>query len=457
MAAQTRLGPIDHTWLRMERPNNPMMVTGVLTFDEPLDVERLRRTIERRMGPFRRFRQRVVRRGLGRRAVWEDDPRFRIEDHVEHRMLPQPADRAVLRREIARLVSTPLLPSDRPLWRMHVLENPNDGRTVLVTRLHHCIADGFALMNVMLALTDDEPDPIRPPEPPVRRRPSLADRLRQATAAALEARTYLEGSKPRDVLRGAGAVGANLWHLATLRNQPESMLRGEVGPAKRAAWSAPIPLADIKRIGRALGGTVNDVLLSAAGGALTRYLREHGEDPTGFDLRTVVPVNLRAPEQRALGNYFGLVFLGLPLGLDEPRARFVELKRRMDALKHSPEPFVLLQMMRATGLAPRWIEELVIRFLGDKTTAVLTNVPGPREPRYLAGRRIRTVMFWVPQTGRVGLGVSVVSYAGEVRLGISADANLVPDPERILEGFPAELDALREAAGLAPGGPTVRA
>jgi WS/DGAT/MGAT family acyltransferase len=263
----------------------------------------------------------------------------------------------------------------------------------------------------------------------------------------VEARSYLAGVGPRDVLRAAGAVGADLFHLATLRGQRDTMLRGPLGRSKRAAWSAPIPLADVKEIGRALGGTVNDVLMAAAAGALSRYLREQGEDPAGLELRTAIPVNLRAPEQRDLGNYFGLVFLDLPLGLDhDPRARFLELKKRMDALKHSPEPFVLLQMMRVTGGGPRWLEELVVRFLGAKTTAVLTNVPGPREPRYLAGRRIRTVMFWVPQAGRVGLGISIFSYAGEVRLGVSVDEQLVPDPERILEAFPRELDALRRTA-----------
>jgi diacylglycerol O-acyltransferase / wax synthase len=212
------------------------------------------------------------------------------------------------------------------------------------------------------------------------------------------------------------------------------------------AWSAPIPLDEIKALSRALGGTVNDVLMSAAAGALARYLRERGEDARGFDLRTAVPVNLRTPAQMsALGNHFGLVFLELPLGVRAPKARFDLLKRRMDALKRSPEPYVLLQMMRLTGAGPRWLEEAVVRLLGAKTTAVLTNVPGPREPRYLAGRRVETIMFWVPQAGRVGLGISIFSYAGQVRLGVSVDARRVPDPDGILEGFPSELEALRAA------------
>lgn len=428
--ARTPLGPIDHAWLRMERPDNPMMITGVLTFDEPLDIDRLRATIAERIRPFARLTQRIRARSFGR-AEWEDVPSFRVEDHVHHRHLPPPADRGVLQREIAALVSTPL-PFDRPLWQLDVLENPIDGRSVLVARLHHCVADGFALMNVLLGFTDAGPDGAtteaphsEPPRPARSPRPSA-----------------------RALLSGATAVGADLARLAALRNQPASILRGQLGPRKRAAWSAPVPLAQVKAIGHAVGGTVNDVLMTVTAGALGRYLDARGESPRGFDLRTAVPVNLRTPGPiDELGNYFGLVFLELPIGIDDALARFHEVKRRMDRLKHSPEPAVLLAVMKITGAGPRWMEEIVVRVLGAKTTAVLTNVPGPREPRYMAGRRIRTIMFWVPQAGRVGLGISIFSYAGEVRLGIAGDARLVPDPERILELFPSELEALGHVAG----------
>ncbi len=425
--ARTPLGSIDHAWLRMDRPDNPMMITGVLTFDEPIDVERLRATIAERIVPFPRLTQRVRRPLLGR-ATWEDVASFRVEDHVRHRRLPPPADRATLQREVAALVSTPL--------SFDLLENPDDGRSVLVSRLHHCLADGFALMHVLLGFTDDAPDA---------HGDAVAEDGKPPTAAA--------NAAPARARSGAGlsavkAVGADLLRLATLRNQPDSILRCALGLRKRAAWSAPVPLSRVKLIGRRLGGTVNDVLMAAAAGAIGRYLDARGEDPSKFDLRTAVPVNLRAPGPiEELGNHFGLVFLELPVGVVDARARFIELKRRMDRLKHSAEPAVLLAMMKLTGAGPRWLEEIVVRVLGAKTTAVLTNVPGPRTPRYMAGRRIRTIMFWVPQSGRVGLGISISSYAGEVRLGIAADARLVPDPERILEAFPAELEALGHAAG----------
>ncbi|MBZ0117853.1 MAG: WSD1 family O-acyltransferase, partial [Sandaracinaceae bacterium] len=213
-------------------------------------------------------------------------------------------------------------------------------------------------------------------------------------------------------------------------------------PDKRAAWSAPVALDDVKRIGRALGGTVNDVLLSAVSGALRGTLLDAGEEP--FDVRVAVPVSLREPsEMEELGNRFGLVFLDLPVTIAGPQGRFRELKRRMDALKGSPEAILLFRLMQIAGGGPRWVEELLVWILGAKTTAVMTNVPGPREPRYLAGGRIRTIMFWVPQAGRVGVGVSIFSYAGEVRLGLNADARALPDPERVLERFALEIEALR--------------
>lgn len=423
---RSRLGSIDHAWLRMERPYNPMMVTGVMTFDEPIDVDRLRRTIEVRVRPFHRFGQRIRRR-LGRRAVWEDDPTFTVERHIEHRMLPQPADRATLQREISELVSTHL-PLDRPLWALHVLENPNDGRTVIVSRLHHCIADGFALMYVLLSFTDATPDA-----------PTGGAAV---TADAADIPSVVNAHAARDV----AAIGGDVARLAALANQPKSVLRGELGQRKRAAWSAPIALDEVKAIARRLGGTVNDVLMAATAASFARYLRERGEDVSHFDLRMAVPVNLRKPEtMKELGNYFGLVFLELPLGIDDPRARFEELKRRMDRLKRSPEALVLLTLMRVAGGGPRWLEDAIVTLLGVKTTGVLTNVPGPREPRYLAGRRIETIMFWVPASGHVGLGVSIFSYAGKVRLGLASDALRVPDPERVLEAFPRELEALASA------------
>ena len=448
MSERAPLTPVDRTWLRMERPDNLMMITGVLTFDAPLERAHLDALLRHRLTFFPRFTQKVVD------GVWVPDEDFDLDRHVHYETLAEPADRSTLRARISELVSTAVDP-DRPLWSMHVIHNPRDERTVLLARIHHCIADGFALLYVLLGLTDADPDtPAERPIEPVRNPVGLglrksAAELLAAGKAALEALRALPAT---ELLKRAGEVSADLVHLATLSSEPRTRLRGALQAEKRAAWSGPVPVAEVKRIGKAFGGaTVNDVLMAAVARSLRSYLERHGETPA--ELRTVIPVNLRQGEElKALGNHFGLVFLELPVGEADGRERLRLVKERMDRLKRSPEAFVLWRLMQLTGVAPKWVEDLVVRLLGAKTTGVMTNVPGPREPRYLAGEPIQTIMFWVPQTGRVGLGVSVFSYAGDVRLGLSVDAALVPDPETVLEAFPRELERLAEAVGAGPSG-----
>jgi hypothetical protein len=168
----------------------------------------------------------------------------------------------------------------------------------------------------------------------------------------------------------------------------------------------------------------------------------------GLDIRAVVPVNLR-PESDVvkLGNRFGLVFLALPVGIADRRQRLRELKRRMDAIKASSEPMVIYGLLNAVGLTGPRIESVALQLFGSKATAVMTNVPGPREELYLAGKAMRSMMFWVPQSARLGLGVSILSYAGQVRLGVATDSGLVPDPESIIEAFQSEMSAMMSGKG----------
>jgi diacylglycerol O-acyltransferase / wax synthase len=164
-----------------------------------------------------------------------------------------------------------------------------------------------------------------------------------------------------------------------------------------------------------------------------------------------MPVNLRPLERMAeLGNQFGLIFLSLPIGAGDAVSRLRELRRRAQALKRSVEPIVVYAILRLLGVVPYAIQKLVVKIFAAKTTVVMTNVPGPREVLYLAGQPIEEIFFWVPQSGRVSLGVSIFSYAGNVRLGVGTDAGLVPDPEVIIQGFHEELDELRRQAGLEP-------
>jgi WS/DGAT/MGAT family acyltransferase len=235
----------------------------------------------------------------------------------------------------------------------------------------------------------------------------------------------------------------SLARLLLLWPDPKTPYKGDLGVPKRAAWSAAIPLQDVKLTGKGLGGTVNDVLLTAMSGALHRYLLDRGAEVEGLNFRAVVPVNLRRPgTEEELGNKFGLVFLPLPIGMADPSERMAELKKRMDALKDSLEAPVAYGILTAIGMAPESIQDLVVNIFGMKGTAVMTNVMGPQQTVYLAGAPLESLMFWVPQSGHLGMGVSILSYTGKVWMGVITDERLVPDPDAIIDAFQSEFDEL---------------
>jgi WS/DGAT/MGAT family acyltransferase len=184
-------------------------------------------------------------------------------------------------------------------------------------------------------------------------------------------------------------------------------------------------------------------------GGLRQYLLQHDQAVKGLNFRAAVPVNLRSPDDElTLGNKFGLVFLSLPVGIADPVERLFEFRRRMEKLKGSSEAIVALGVLGAIGLSPARLQDMVVDIFGAKATCVMTNVPGPQQTLYLSGAPIRSMMFWVPQSGRLGMGISLLSYDGEVRLGVATDAGLVPDPEAIIDGFQQEFDVLKGMAQL---------
>jgi len=450
-AKQTeRLSNVDTAWLRMEDPTNLMMVTGLLVFDQPLTFARLQQAIEQRLLSFDRFHQKVV--NANGTPHWQADPHFTIRAHLHRIALPAPHDQAALQDLVSTLMSTPLDLSKSP-WQFHLIEDYGAG-CVLLTRLHHCIADGIALMRVLLSLTDATAEPPLPAHDPAPARDSHARDAGPIAAANATVRaaekllnqgieTLLEPARLAEAARFGASSAVILSRLMLMSPDPQTPLKGELGVSKRAAWSAAIALDDVKAIGRAVGGTVNDVLLAALTGALRCYLLGRGVLIDGLDIRAAVPVNLRPPnEPPTLGNRFGLIFLSLPVGTDDPLDRLYDLKQRMEAIKDSPEALVTFGVLHAMGLGTRQLQGIGMEIFGSKATAVMTNVPGPRETIYLAGAPVRELMFWVPQSGRLGLGVSIFSYAGQVRLGVATDIGLIPDPDAIIGAFQAEFEQL---------------
>ncbi|HQV33023.1 MAG TPA: wax ester/triacylglycerol synthase family O-acyltransferase, partial [Calditrichia bacterium] len=456
---------VDTAWLRMDHPTNLMIINGILIFEERLDMDRLRRLLEERFLTYKRFRQKVVRHaGSLRNPDWVDDENFDLDNHLIRLSLEPGGNlQKRLQERIGQLMSEDLDP-DRPLWQFYLLDIPGD-ECVVICRMHHCIADGTALVRVMLSLTDEAANggenagsyAQAPSGNAVQPRSSgffdpivhAAEKTWQVGVNLFKQGKYVV-THPQLLAQAAkmGARGVStLGKLAFGPSDPPTRFKGPLTRNKLGVWSRPVSLDAVKTIGRATGSTVNDVLFTAMLGGLRRYLEMHGENTRDLELRATVPVNLRDPERALeLGNHFGLVFPALPVGVIDPLERIRLMREEMNRIKSSPEAMITLGALHAAAVAPQDIQDLVVNFLGSKTSAVMTNVPGPRQKLFLAGAPLKHIIFWVPQSGRVGMGISIFSYAGEVIMGIAADTGLVPDPENIIEAFHQEFDMLLEQA-----------
>jgi WS/DGAT/MGAT family acyltransferase len=231
--------------------------------------------------------------------------------------------------------------------------------------------------------------------------------------------------------------------LALLADDSPTQLKGKASGQKAVAWGEPLPLDRVKAIGKALGCSINDVLLASVAGAIGQYLREQGEEPAGKEIRAMVPVNLRPLEKAwQLGNRFGLAPLVLPIGIDNPIERVFAVRQRMAELKGSYQPLLAFALLSVTGLFIKPVQDAVLDLFAKKSTAVMTNVPGPAKPLKFCGSTLRQTMFWVPSSGNVGVGVSILSYGGGVQFGLITDRALCPEPQKIIDCFEPEFNKL---------------
>lgn len=381
----------------MEEPGNLMMIAALLEFDSILPGAELEKVIRTRLLVDERFRSRVDEAGF--RPRWQPV----VVDLHHHLRTEKLAQRTMLMARAGELLSQPL---DRhyPLWQIHILEF--EGRCALLARLHHAMGDGVALLRTLMNLADvPERAPIRPAGP----RPRLS-----AWYSAVK----------------------RLLGLCLTPPDPPSPLKGGLGQEKRVACSRPMALATLKRQAKEQGITLNDLLMARLTWALRHYLEERG-CPLAPEstLRAVVPVDLRESGQEEPGNRFGLVFLDLPVGCADPGQRLHLIKQRLDELKGSPEAGAVYGLIRLAGLLPAALEHRLVSFFGSKATLVATNLPGPRRHLTLAGCRLEHMTYWVPTSGRLALGISFLSYAGNLQMGVFSDAGRIPDPERIVALF----------------------
>jgi WS/DGAT/MGAT family acyltransferase len=463
--AQHPMTSADSAWLHMDRPTNLMVINAVLWFDRPLDWPAVEKTFQERViDHFPRFRQRVNERRPAQAPVWEDDPAFDAALHFHRVRLPAPGDRGALQEVVNDLISAPL-DRTKPLWHVYRLEGYGTGDAMLV-RMHHCIADGISLARVMLSLTDVEGEPVgfAPEGGPDARPQALAalagvsravaaGRSAAATLAHESLETLAHPRHAAELARLAGDDARTLAKLLLPATEQRSPLKGDQRAAHRVAWADPVSLRSVKRTGHALGATVNDVLVAAVAGAIGRHLDAAAVHPD--ELHAMVPFNLRPLDQplpRELGNRFGLVLLGLPVGIRDPAARLQAVREQMLAIKDSHEGALAYGILGVVGRAPTRVEELLVDFFSAKATMVLTNVPGPGREVSLAGTPVRGVLVWAPCSGSVGMSVSVFSYAGKVTAGFLTDAGLVPDPQALADDFRREVLALGRCARAASSG-----
>ncbi|HSB56155.1 MAG TPA: WS/DGAT domain-containing protein [Gemmatimonadales bacterium] len=426
--APTRVpvAPHDAIWLQ-DTPTNLMVINGVITTDR-LDLATLRRVFQERVidgaeGRFARFRQRVERSGGG--WCWVDDPDFDIARHIFAAPSADIGTTEKLREYVGREASKPL-PADRALWQFQLIEDFENGGSACLVRLHHCIGDGVSLVTVIFHLMEE-----------------VAGH---------------EGASPARIQPAAGRFGSKLVRaiqipfaapailIARLLWIPDrTVLHGpRVSGKKQVAWTEPLDLQVLKDIKNRLGATVNDVLMAAVSGALSRYIERRAGQAI-VRLRISMPVSIRNPAAKiTLENRFAAVPLELPAGIAQARERVARVKERMDALKKSVAPIVIYGIQSALlKVLPQAASRGLIDFLANKCTAVVTNVPGPQRGLTLGGARLRSLLFWVPQRADIGVGISILSFAGKVQIGVLCDTEVVPDPMELVRAFEEELAALR--------------
>ena len=477
-----RMSKVDTAWLRMDSSSNLMMINGVWTLSPGITWEVLCERVQQRLLQYPRFRQRVVEDAAG--ATWVEDRNFDIAAHVLREKLPRRKGHSMQRALQDRVGELSMQPLDsrRPLWQMHLIEDfvGDDGTqgSALIVRIHHCIADGIALISVTMSLVDGGSEPPTRKARTGKKAASAEDWIADAlikpftglTVKALDlagdsaAKSLQMLGDPEkamqhglsgtaDMARVAYQLVSDAAALALMPDDSPTRLKGRPGSAKRVAWCPPIPLEEVKAIGKALNCSINDVLLSCVAGAIGGYLRSQGDDPTGQEIRAMIPVNLRPMEEAwKLGNRFGLVPLVLPIGVANPIERVYEVRKRMNALKGSTQPILAFAMLAVAGRIIKPAQNALLNLFGRKTTAVMTNVPGPKEQLTLCGSRVTQCMFWVPQSGDIGLGVSILSYGGGVQFGVITDTTLCPEPQQIIDAFAPEFDQLSLLTLMLPWG-----
>ncbi len=458
--AERRLSPADAAWLYSEWEKNNQTVSSLMWLDREIDPDLFTAIVQERIvDKYPTFHQRLrPSRNPLYLPHWEDDPQFDIANHVEVIELAEGS-----KDELRAIVSQQrgqLLDRERPLWKMYVIQGYHGNTTAIHSRIQHSIADGWALVRLVLSLCDDREIVERPTtiDKPRRRKRDLVGKLaapvvdivrnpvevvQETLAVALHPMRFIEFSTDA---AGAGVEATkNAVELVLAPRPGKTILHGKVSGDKRVDWIEPIPLQPIKDIGRAIDATINDVLLAVLTNTLRKYLVEK-DALTVDDLFTSMPVSLRRPDAdlpRTLGNRFGIVPVLLPVGIEDPIEQVEEIKRRIDDIKESQMPIVSFGLISALSLTTADVEKLIQNITQDHSIGVTTNVPGPRHPIYVAGGKVLGSWGMGGLSGDMNLSFGIYTLNGELNFAVHSDTGITQDPERILDLFLESIEELQ--------------
>jgi diacylglycerol O-acyltransferase len=466
VANPDRLTGLDASFLALEKNGAHMHVGSVLVFDgDAPQYEDFMAMIESRLHQVPRYRQKLAFPPLAQaRPVWVDDPHFNIGYHVRHTALPAPAGDEQLRKLAGRVFSQQLDRS-KPLWEIWLVNRVNDDRFALVCKTHHALVDGISGVDIMTVLFDLEPDPPeREPGPPWYPRPApsgatlLGDALIERAGTPLEAaRAAVSAvSAPRQAGASAARTLAGLASMAAagVGGAPSSPLNTHIGPHRRFAW-VESDLDRFKAIKGALGGTVNDVVLAVVTGALRDHMLRRGRDPSGVELKAMVPVSIRADEERgALGNRVAAMYAPLPVGIIDPVERFKAIHAALGDLKSSGQAVGAERLTQLAGFAVPTVLNQAARLQSRQRffNLTVTNVPGPQFPLFMMGRRLQAFYPKVPLVLNTALGIAIMSYDGKLFFGLLGDYDAMADIEDFASDVRAAIAELASAAGVPANG-----
>jgi WS/DGAT/MGAT family acyltransferase len=440
-----RLSPLDVSFLYMEEPTTPMHVGGVANFEVPdsgFDYERLVRLIRDRIGLVPRYRQRV-RWVPGHLAnpVWVDDENFDVTYHVRRSALPRPGTHEQLNELVARIMSRPL-DRERPLWEMYLVEGLEDGRFAVLSKTHHAMVDGIAAVDIGQVILDATPEPRVVPADDwrPRREPSSAELVvgavneiaRSPKAVVDTVRTGIGDAQETATQIGRNVVGVASALRTMSRPARSGPLNAPVGSARRYATTRT-ELDALKRIKKAHGGTINDIVLTILAGALRSWMMTRGESVThSSSVRAMVPVSVRTAHDTS-GNQIAAFLCDLPIGEPDPVIRLERVRFEMDLLKETGQMLAATALVGVASFTPPTVHSLGARVVSGLSrrvyNTVITNVPGPQFPLYAGGARMLAAYPVVPLARGQAVSIGLTSYDGGVYFGLNADRDAMPDVE----------------------------